>query len=300
MRETTLLAQALDGRTMALSGDPVPVAEDVWKNPSVADGLTAFAVGRTERSPTAAGVWSGASSLGSTARGSGSGRVGPPALLGAMDLSPDARRVLVDVTDPVRDTSALFVLDAATGVPARVTLGAGNQGAGLYSPDGRSIAFAWDLKGAYDLYRREVGTGGERSPLVVNSGWKFPESWSPDGRCLSYVQSDPGKPRDIWVLPMTGEARPFPFAQTPADEWGSAFSPDGPLRSGRRRTGSGFSRSSRWVRRSRPRSSSRREPRGDRPDGLVRRNRTAGRARRRTLPVIGCCHPEAISPSPRA
>jgi Tol biopolymer transport system component len=147
--------------------------------------------------------------------------------LGTWNLSPDSRRVLVDITDPVRGTSALFVLDAATGAPARVTLGAGNQTAGLYSPDGRSIAVSWDLEGAYDLYRREVGTGGEPSPLVVNSGWKDPESWSPDGRFLSYAQSDPGKPRDIWVLPMTGEARPFPFAQTPADEWASAFSPDG-------------------------------------------------------------------------
>jgi len=79
------------------------------------------------------------------------GTVGPPAMLGDVSLSPDSRRVLVDITDPVRGTSALFVLDAATGAPARVTLGAGNQTAGLCSPDGRSIAFSWDLEGAYDL-----------------------------------------------------------------------------------------------------------------------------------------------------
>jgi Tol biopolymer transport system component len=61
----------------------------------------------------------------------------------------------------------------------------------------------------------------------VSEVWKFPESWSKDGRFLSYTQSEPGKSRDIWILPMTGEARPFPFIQSPADEWGSAFSPDG-------------------------------------------------------------------------
>jgi Tol biopolymer transport system component len=144
-----------------------------------------------------------------------------------MDLSPDERRVLADITDPVRDTSALFVLDTATGMTTRVTLGAGNQSPGLYSPDGRQMVFAWDLEGAFDLYRREVGTGGEPSPLLVNGVWKFPESWSPDGRFLSYTQSEPGKPQDIWILPMTGKATPFPVAQTAAEEWGSAFSPDG-------------------------------------------------------------------------
>jgi dipeptidyl aminopeptidase/acylaminoacyl peptidase len=61
----------------------------------------------------------------------------------------------------------------------------------------------------------------------VSGGWKFPESWSPDGRFISFTQSEPGKPRDVWIMPMTGDARPFPFAQTPAEEWGSAFSPDG-------------------------------------------------------------------------
>ena len=61
----------------------------------------------------------------------------------------------------------------------------------------------------------------------MNGVWKYPESWSPDGRYLSYTQSEPGKPRDIWILPMTGEAQPFPVAQTPAEESGSAFSPDG-------------------------------------------------------------------------
>ena len=43
VRETTLLAQAFDSRTLAVSGDPVPVAEDVWRNLNT-DGLTAFSV----------------------------------------------------------------------------------------------------------------------------------------------------------------------------------------------------------------------------------------------------------------
>jgi Tol biopolymer transport system component len=155
------------------------------------------------------------------------GTVGPPGILGSMDLSPDDRRVLAEIVDPVRDTSALFVLDGATGMTTRVSFGTGNQVAGLYSPDGRQIAFSRDARGPFDLFRREVGSAGEPTPLLVSGVWKYPESWSPDGRYLSYNQSEPGQPRDIWVLPMTGEAKSFPVAQTAAEESGSAFSPDG-------------------------------------------------------------------------
>ena len=93
--------------------------------------------------------------------------------------------------------------------------------------DGRQVAFSWDAKGAFDMFRQEIGGAGEPSPLVTSGVWKFPESWSPDGRFISFAQSEPGKPRDVWILPMTGDARPYAFAQTPAGEWGSAFSPDG-------------------------------------------------------------------------
>jgi Tol biopolymer transport system component len=119
------------------------------------------------------------------------------------------------------------MLDATTGMTTRVAFGAGDQTAGLYSPDGRFIVYSSDSRGAFDLYRQDVGAASDPVPLLTSGVWKFAESWSPDGRFLSYSQSEPGKPRDVWILPMSGDARPFPFAQTPAEEWGSAFSPDG-------------------------------------------------------------------------
>jgi Tol biopolymer transport system component len=221
-----MLAQAFDSQTLTVSGDPVPVAEGVWRNLNT-DGLTAFSVAEDGTLAYRGGGLVERQLTWLDRQGRTLGAVGRPGLLGSMDLSPDDRRVLAEIIDPVRDTSALFVLDAATGMTTRVSFGAGNQSSGLYSPDGRQMAFAWDSEGAFDLYRRDVGSAGEPSPLLVSAGWKFPESWSPDGRFLSFTQSEPGQPRDIWVLPMTAGARPFPIAQTPAEESGSAFSPDG-------------------------------------------------------------------------
>jgi eukaryotic-like serine/threonine-protein kinase len=226
VRETTLLALALDVRTLAVSGDPVPVAEDVWRNPIV-DGLTAFSLAEDGTLAYRRGGLTRSQLAWLDRQGKRLGTVGAPAILGALALAPDDRRVLVDITDPARDTSALFVLDTATGMTTRGAFSAGNQTAGLYSPDGRLIVFSGDSRGGFDLYRQEVGEVGDPTLLLASDTWKFAESWSSDGRFLSYAQSEPGKPRDVWILPMTGGGRPFPFAQTPAEEWGSAFSPDG-------------------------------------------------------------------------
>jgi Tol biopolymer transport system component len=154
--------------------------------------------------------------------------VGAPSIIGAVAISPDGRRVLADITDPdpATDATSLFVLDATTAMTTRVTFG-GNETCGLYSPDGRFIVFSSDVRGAFDLYRQEIGASADPQPLLANGAWKFPESVSADGRFLSFAQSEPGKPRDIWILPMAGNAKPYPFAQTPAEEYGSDFSPDG-------------------------------------------------------------------------
>ena len=90
----------------------------------------------------------------------------------------------------MRDVSALYVIDAATGT-TRVTLGVANHSAGLFAPDGKSIAFASDVQGAFDLYRAEIGSGADATPLVVNAVWKFPESFSPDGRFLATRRASP-------------------------------------------------------------------------------------------------------------
>ncbi|MBK9063906.1 MAG: serine/threonine-protein kinase [Acidobacteria bacterium] len=225
VREATLLAQAFDLRTLAVSGEPAPAAEDVWRNLNT-DGLTAYSVAEDGTLAFRRGGILKSQLTWFDRQGRPLGTVGAPSVLGDMDLSRDDRRVLVDITDPVRDVSALYVIDAATGT-TRVTLGVANNSAGLFSPDGKSIAFASDVKGAFDLYTRDIGSGAEATPFLENPVWKFPESFSPDGRFLSYTQSEPGKPRDIWILPLKGGGAPLPFLQTPAEEWGSMFSPDG-------------------------------------------------------------------------
>src|SRR5262249_50285131 len=59
------------------------------------------------------------------------------------------------------------------------------------------------------------------------SNQKFPTDWSLDGRLIIYYEIDPKTKRDIWVLPLAGDKKPFPFLQTVANETGGRLSPDG-------------------------------------------------------------------------
>ena len=51
--------------------------------------------------------------------------------------------------------------------------------------------------------------------------------WSLDGRFLLYHSTDPQTNRDLWVLPMEGDRKPWVFLKTTFNERFGAFSPDG-------------------------------------------------------------------------
>ena len=56
---------------------------------------------------------------------------------------------------------------------------------------------------------------------------KVPTGWSLDGRFILYQIADPKTLGDIWVLPLFGDQKPFPFLQTNFSEGSAQFSPDG-------------------------------------------------------------------------
>ncbi|MGH9497014.1 MAG: TolB family protein, partial [Candidatus Sulfotelmatobacter sp.] len=53
--------------------------------------------------------------------------------------------------------------------------------------------------------------------------------WSPDGRYLLYRAgtSGEGDGFDLWVLPLFGDRKPFPYLTGPGDQLYAEFSPDG-------------------------------------------------------------------------
>jgi Tol biopolymer transport system component len=123
----------------------------------------------------------------------------------------------------------LWILDVARGVPTRLTSDPSGASAPIWSPDGKAIAFRSLRNGREDLYMRAADGSGTDQLLLSDEFSKIPESLSPDGRYLTYYAvGPPPRHRDLWVLPLFGDRRPFAFRESEKfREAFGHFSPDG-------------------------------------------------------------------------
>src|SRR5262249_3281535 len=96
-----------------------------------------------------------------------------------------------------------------------------------WSPDGSRVVFQSNRKGVFNLYwKLSSGAGGDDLLLESDQG-KIPNDWSSDGRFVLFRSNDPQTGYDLWVLPISGDKKPFPFLKTPFEERDGQFSPDG-------------------------------------------------------------------------
>jgi Tol biopolymer transport system component len=153
------------------------------------------------------------------------GAAAPPAAYNFLNLSPDDRRVAAQRLE-IFGSGDIWIMDLARrGLGTRFTSHPADDAAPVWSPDGKSIVWSSNREGAYDLYQRSI-TGGKEEVLLRSDLSKIPFDWSLDGRYLLYGIRDAKGKGDLWILPMTGERKPFVFANTEFDETQGQFSPD--------------------------------------------------------------------------
>ena len=228
--EKTLLAQPFDAKRLRLTGDPVPLGDSVLYDPSYF--RAAFSA-----SDNGVLVYAGGTG-GSKARLAWYDRSGKP--IGApfgdpidyrmFSISPDGKRLAAEVGDSTTGAGDIWLSDFARGTRTRFSFGSGESICPVWSPDGSRIAFSRMEKTLLTriVAKPSSGGGGEET-LLQGSGDICPKSWSPDGRYLAYetLAAAARTKSDIWILPLFGDRKPFPFLATQFDEQFSQFSPDG-------------------------------------------------------------------------
>jgi Tol biopolymer transport system component len=155
-------------------------------------------------------------------------KLGAPGLLSNVHLSPDGKSALVATLDPASHNRDVWLYDVARGFRTRFTSDPGEERESTWSPDGRMIVFMSNRRGHFDLFEKPSAGGGSENLLLTSDVDKYPSSFSPDGKSLLYwTQGDPKTASHLWILPMTGDRKPYPFAHTLFRECCGSFAPDG-------------------------------------------------------------------------
>jgi len=214
VQDGTLVARPFDADELRFTGEALPAAEGLPHFSGSESGVLAYQAGVTP----AALHWT-------DRQGQPGGKAGPPGTYGQLRLSRDASRVAVQKFEP---HPVLWIEELSRGVLTRFTSGGYYESSPVWSPDGNALAFS--VPGEIRLKRTDdTGPGELLVPSKTDEQSRWPQDWSPDGRFLLYSQSDAATNLDLWVLPLTGERKPFEFRHTDFNEGqgGAAFSPDG-------------------------------------------------------------------------
>jgi len=141
-------------------------------------------------------------------------------------VSRDGRRLAIDSDDGQEANVWVYELTGTSAI-RRLTFGGRNRFP-VWSPDGEQVAFQSDREGVPAIFvQRADGTGGVTRLTMPDDGdAHIPESWSPDGKYLSFSTLT-GSTYSVWILSVEdGTTTRFGDAES-ADPTGSVFSPDG-------------------------------------------------------------------------
>ena len=145
-------------------------------------------------------------------------RVGEPGLYRQAAFSPDANQIAVIRTDIESGYPDVWVFDVATGRGHPVTSDTAVESAPLWSPDGKTIAYASVRDRVTTLFRRAADGSGREEQIHRQESGMLLTDWSRDGRFLTFWSNE-----GLFVLPLTGNREPV--AIEPGR--GARFSPDG-------------------------------------------------------------------------
>jgi serine/threonine protein kinase len=231
VRERTLMVQPFDVGKLETTGDAIPIAEQVDSVPGIA-GQNQFSVSQNGVMAYTSGA-SGGGNLQLTwldrsgrTTGTVAGTAGGPRWPA---ISPDGNTVAVDRLDPQTNFIDLWLHDLARGGVSRFTFNSGFFNAyPVWSPDGSHIAFRSTRDGAAgDLYQKATSGAAREEVLDKDVRNKLPNDWSRDGRYIIEGVRDFKTKNDIWVLPLFGDRKPFPYLQTEFNEQYAKLAPNG-------------------------------------------------------------------------
>jgi Tol biopolymer transport system component len=226
-RDRYLVAHPFDAGRLEFTGEPRPIAEDVWYDPGVtaqtnvsasANGIVTFRTGGVELSDLA---WYDRQGRPVSTEWEAKGFT-------ALGLSPDGRQILTTFPGQGVERHA-WLYDRAAATARQVT-SAGDAITLVFSDDGTRAVLGMHSGAASGLWLTRLGSGTAPEPLATKGGAgtaPFAMDWRGSQVVYSALTPREGRlSRSIGLLDLeTGED--LPIVDTPGNELFGVISPDG-------------------------------------------------------------------------
>ena len=144
--------------------------------------------------------------------------VGPAGVLMTVSISPPTGNGSLSIATWMKAATSGWPIPSAARCRLSHSTRSQDNVAPVWSPDGRRIAYTSNRGGVCgDLRakRRMVPATRRRCSTCRPQFPKLMKSWSSVGRYVLFSMTDPKGITDLWVLPLFGDRKPFPFSQTP-------------------------------------------------------------------------------------
>jgi Tol biopolymer transport system component len=227
LRDRALMAQPFDLQRLALQGEARPVMENVTLMLGAAKGVFSVSQAGVLVAQVGAAVVLGAQLEWVDRAGKTLGTLVDRGAYDEVNISPDGRSVAVSEIDPKVGTHDIWICDVSRNLKTRFTFEPAEDMVPRWSPDGRSLVYVAARGQQQAFYRKQVEGSGVEEMLFSSETIKRPSGFSADGRLLAFHQLDSETNLDIWILPLTGDRKPYPFLRTKFTEANAVFSPDG-------------------------------------------------------------------------
>jgi eukaryotic-like serine/threonine-protein kinase len=226
VKERSLLAQPFSPGSLKLSGRAVSVAQQVqfgslrWVSNYAASGDALL-----YESEEGGGLWQ-LTWFGLD--GKQLGKVGEPREQNSVAVSPDGKRAVAVASEQNGSETSLWMYDVSRGLANRFNFDKGDTDDPVWSPDSKQLAYSFDSPAGWKIFTRTADGTGSAQELLSSESAVHPVAWSPDGKFVAYnAINTSNKKFEIWMLPLTGDRKPFVFQKGDANIRGLTFSGDG-------------------------------------------------------------------------